>query len=86
MCHGFRNPTAKHLFYGHSQRFAKIVQGALASVAQLVGHPPTKRKVTGLIPGQGTCLHGAPGPHLGLVQEATDGCFSPSLSPYLPRL
>ena len=29
---------------------------ALSSVAQLVGRLPTKAKVAGLIPGQGTCL------------------------------
>ena len=29
---------------------------ALTGVAQLVGHRPTKQKVTGSIPAQGTCL------------------------------
>ena len=31
-------------------------KGALAGVAQLVGHCPAKQKVAGLIPSQGTCL------------------------------
>ena len=29
---------------------------ALTGVAQLAGHPLTKQKVTGSIPGHGTCL------------------------------
>ena len=33
-----------------------MIAQALTSVAQLVGNHPTKRKVAGLIPGQGTCL------------------------------
>ena len=62
---------------------------ALASVAQWVRHYPANWKVIGLIPGQGTCLGFRFSPWLGLVQEAIDWCFSPtllflSLSPSLP--
>ena len=34
----------------------KILILTLTSMAQLVGHYPAKRMVTGSIPGQGTCL------------------------------
>ena len=54
----------------------KSKKDALASVAQLVGHHPTKRKVAGSIPGQVTGLDCGFGPHLGHVQEATNQCFS----------
>ena len=49
---------------------------ALTAVAQLVGHCPENRKVTSLIPSQGTCLGCGFGPQLGRVQEATNQCFS----------
>ena len=38
---------------------------ALTSRAQLVGRHPAKRKVAGLIPGQGTCLGYRSGPWSG---------------------
>ena len=40
-------------------------QQALTGVAQLVGRLPESEKVTGSIPGQGTCLGCRPGPQLG---------------------
>ena len=40
---------------------------ALTGVAQLAGHPLTKQKVTGSIPGHGTCLCCRFGPRLGRV-------------------
>ena len=43
---------------------------------------PSKYKVAGLFPSRGTCL--GCGPQLGHIQEATNRCFSPSLSPSLP--
>ena len=48
-----------------------------------------KRKIAGLIPGQGTCLGCGPGSRLGGMWEASDQCFSLtlmflSLSPSLP--
>ena len=49
---------------------------ALTGIAQLVRHPPAKRKVAGSIPSQGSCLDYGPGPRLGDMQEATDQCFS----------
>ena len=52
-------------------------------MAQLVGHHPADQKVTSSIPGRGTCLGCSSVPGWGL-QEAPDGCFSPSLSPSLP--
>ena len=56
---------------------------ALTGVAQWVGCRTVNQKVTGLIPSQGACL-GCMGqvPSWG-VKEATDRCFSPSLSPSL---
>ena len=53
------------------RNIVRIRKSALTGVAQLVGRHPAKRKVTGLIPCQGTwvgCGFGA--------QEATDQCFS----------
>ena len=52
----------------------------MAGVAQLFGHHPANQKVTGSIPGQGTCRGCRFGPHSGCVQEATDQCFSLSLT------
>ena len=55
--------------------------GLCGSVDWVLAFEPT---VTGLIPGQGTCLvWGARSP-VGCMQEATNRCFSPSLSPSLP--
>ena len=53
-------------------------------MAQLVGCCPTKRKVTSLIPGQGSCLGWGFNPQSGHIQKATDGCSFPSLSPSTP--
>ena len=49
-----------------------------------VGCPPEKQKVSGLIPGQGTCLGCRPGPQRRALEASIHGCFSPSLSPSLP--
>ena len=54
-----------------------------------LGIVPQSKKVTGLIPSQGTCLGCGPSPQLGHMQEATNQyfshrCFSPSISPILP--
>ena len=57
---------------------------ALTCVAQLIGHSPTKRKVTGLIPSQGTCLGCGSGPWLGCLREATLTLMFLSLSFSLP--
>ena len=46
------------------------ISRALTGVAQLVGHHPTKQKVAGFIPSQGTCLDCGFGPQLGHVGEA----------------
>ena len=49
------------------------------SVAQGIRHRPAK--VTGLVPGQGTCLGCRPGPCLGACERPpTHQCFSPYLS------
>ena len=47
----------------------------LTGVAQLVGHHPSKRKVTGSIPCQGTCLGCGFGPRSGHIGEASDSDF-----------
>ena len=58
-------------------------------MAQWVGHHPTKRKVAGSIPSEGTCLGCRPGPHLGACERRLVDValarrrFSPSLSPSL---
>ena len=57
---------------------------ALVNMAQLVGSHPTNWKVEGFIPCQGTCLGCRFGPQSGHMQEATNQCFSTSLSPSLP--
>ena len=43
---------------------------ALAGVAPWVEHQPANQKVTGLIPGQGTCLGCRPGPQLGVCERS----------------
>ena len=50
--------------------------GALTCVAQLAGPRPTKRRVAGSIPGQGTRLGCGLGPWLGHMLETTSWCFS----------
>ena len=42
---------------------------ALAGVAPWTEHKPENQKVTGLIPGQGTCLGCRPGPRLGVFEN-----------------
>ena len=54
----------------------KMVMIALTSVAQFVGHPYTKQKVTSSIPSEGTCLGYGFSPQWGHVREATYRCFS----------
>ena len=59
-------------------------QEALTAVAQLVGHHPTKQKVTDSIPGQGTCLGCGFSASQGMyerqliVVSLSLRCFSPS--------
>ena len=48
---------------------------ALTSVAQVVGRHPAEWKVTGLIPGQGTCPGCGFDPQLGYVQEGNQSMF-----------
>ena len=63
---------------------------ALTGVAQWVGCCPTKLKVAGLIPSQGTCLGCGPGPLLEVcTRQLVDvslahQCFAPSVSPSFP--
>ena len=71
-------------------RNLQIEQGGsltLTSVAQLVGHCPTKQKVTWSIPGQGTRLGCGLSPQLGSAPpinvSLSHRCFSP-LSASLP--
>ena len=40
----------------------KELEVALAGVAQWTEHQPTNKRVSGLIPSQGTCLGCGPGP------------------------
>ena len=55
---------------------------ALTGVAQWVEHCSANQKVAGSIPDQSTCLGRGQVPSWGM-QEATDLCFFPSLSPSL---
>ena len=52
---------------------------ALTGVAHWVRHHPANQRVFSLIPRQGPCLGCRPGPHLGGVQQATNGNFSCTL-------
>ena len=72
--------TALLRYNSHSIKFTHL---ALTSVARLVGRRPAKRKVICLIPGQGTCPGCRFSPPSGCIQEATNQCFSPFLSPSL---
>ena len=47
----------------------KLVNSALAGVAQWIEHWPPNQKVTSLIPSQGTCLGCRPGPWLGACER-----------------
>ena len=72
-----------------ANRSYKDASGTLTGVAHWVGHCSTKQKVTGLIPGQGTCLGRGCSPWLGHVWEAADRYVSLtsmflSLSPSFP--
>ena len=58
---------------GRDVQEAETVCAALDDVAQVGGHCPANCRFSA---GQGTCLSGGFGPHLGSVQEATDPCFS----------
>ena len=57
---------------------------ALAGVAQWIDCQPANQRVTGLIPGQGTCLGCGPGPHLGVCegQPHTDVSLPLFLPPF----
>ena len=73
-------PT-KHIYLAPASK--SMLHFALAGVALLVECHLAKWKVTSLIPGQGTCLDYGFSAQLGHTQEATDWCFSLSLSPSL---
>ena len=68
-----------------------LYEMALAGVVQWAGHRPTKWKVAGSIPRQGTCLGCGPGPQLGAWERQqmhvslAHWCFSPSFPPSLPH-
>ena len=68
----------------------EICNTTLAGVAEWIERLPVNWKVTGLIPGQGTCPGCRPGPQMGVCKRQpihvslTHPCFSPSLSPSLP--
>ena len=49
--------------------FKKGASEGLAGVAQWIEHQPVNQKVTGLIPGQGTCLGCGPGSQLGASER-----------------
>ena len=49
----------------------KIMEAALAGVAQWIERWLVKQRVTSLIPSQGTCLGWGPGPQLGSLVEVT---------------
>ena len=67
--------------------FIRSQISALAGVTKWVGHHPTNRKVTGLIPNWDTLLGHRPGPQLGVCKRqpidvsVAHQCFSSSLSP-----
>ena len=46
-----------------------MIKMALAAVAQWIECWPVNQEVTGLIPGQGTCLGFRPGPQLGVCER-----------------
>ena len=57
------------------------IEPALTGVAQWVGRRPANPKVAGLVPGQGTYLHGGPGSQLGVrKRRPTDVLFLSSFS------
>ena len=60
--------------------FVKTDLMALTGVAQLVGHRPAKQKVTGSVPGQGTCLGYGFCLLSGSVREASKQAIHVSLS------
>ena len=47
----------------------QIKTPSLPGVAQWIEHQPAKRKVTGSIPSQGTCLGCGPGPQEGVCER-----------------
>ena len=80
------HPSLVHIV---QQSFSKTAHLALTSVAPLVGHCPGKQRVSGLIPGQGTCMgcSQVPGQDVYGGQpinvSPSHRCVSPSLSPSL---
>ena len=47
----------------------KVHHRDLAGVAQWIEYWPVNQKITGLVPGQGTCLGCRPGPHWGVCER-----------------
>ena len=72
------------------KEFTECWNRVLTGVAQSVGRQPSQRKVTVLIPSQGTCPGCGPVPSRGECERQpmdvslTHGCFPLSLSPSLP--
>ena len=69
---------------------SKTFSWALAGVAQWVDRQPVNERIAGSIPSWGTCLGCGLALNLGafgrqpIYVPLTHGCFSPSLSPFLP--
>ena len=82
--------TLVGLCRGTVTEMSRRASWALTGVAQLVRHHPTKRKVSGSIPGQGTRLGCGFSPQLGAYKRQSihvslsHWYFSPSLFPSLP--
>ena len=52
----FQAYTKNSISITYIQQLSRVCHITLIDVAQLVGHHPTKQKVAGLIPIEGTCL------------------------------
>ena len=68
--------TQRFYFIGGKKKSFKSIRPTLASVAQLVEHPPTNQKVTRSIPTQGIYWGYRFGPQSGCLWKATNRCFS----------
>ena len=64
--------------------FVKKDTRALAGVAQWIECQPANRKVTGLIPGQGSCLGCMPGPQLWVWERQLIDVSLPLFVPPFP--
>ena len=59
-------------------RIINIMLSALAGLVQWVGHHPAIQRVTGMIPGQGTCLGCGPCSQLGTCERQPINVSFPS--------